>query len=171
VSVRIGTVCVRVLAGAWLVAALAACASSSTPPAPAERTPAVTAVPDRDGLTVLEHRAQPSPALSASRRNIFRERDRVAPAPPVATRAAVPVEPAPAESLIPPAPLVTLLGLAEKTDSGHLVRTAVISTGGELWIVKEGDTVAGRFRVGAVSLDRVDLRDVQTGTSRVYRLR
>ena len=162
---------VRGLAGAWLVLALSACTSSSTPPAPAERAAAGTPLPGRDGLTVLEHRAQPSPALSATRRNIFRERDRVAPAPPAGTRAEAPAEAAAANTLIPPAPLVTLLGLAEKTEGGRLVRTAVISAGGELWMVKEGDTVAGRFRVGAVTADHVDLTDVQAGTSRSYRLR
>jgi hypothetical protein len=41
---------------------------------------------------------------------------------------------------------------------------------GELWMVKEGETVAGRFRVGAVTSDRVDLTDVQSGILRSFRL-
>jgi hypothetical protein len=158
------------LAGLGIAAAASACAAPSAP-APAERTSTRVAVPERDGLAVLEHRAQPAPALNASRRNIFRERDRAAAAPAGAIRVGVPAEPVPSAPPIPPAPVVTLLGLAETNEGGRVVRTAVISTGGELWMVKEGDTVAGRYRVAAVAADRVDLKDVQSGTLRSYHLR
>ncbi len=82
-----------------------------------------------------------------------------------------PVDVPPAPAAGPPAPSVTLLGMAEKADNGRVVRTAVLNVGGGLWMVKEGETVAGRYRVTAVGIDRVDLHDVQTGAIRTLLLR
>ena len=52
------------------------------------------------------------------------------------------------------------------------VRTAIISAlSGELFLVKEGETIAARYRVGAVSADAVELNDLLTGAVRRLALR
>jgi hypothetical protein len=161
-----------VLAAACAAALTVACASPTPPPArAAQATPRPGTVATTDGLAVLEPRPHPAGALTTSRRNIFREHERTAPATPGFPRASLPVEQVPATPSLPPGPSVTFLGFAEKVEGGRTVRTAVLSAAGELWMVKEGDSVAGRFRVVAVAVDRVDLTDVQTGTVRSYHLR
>jgi hypothetical protein len=84
----------------------------------------------------------------------FSARPRVAPQaiPP----APQPV-PEPAPALPPP---LTLIGVAQDGADGSSVRTAVISTPGQLFLVKEGDevTAAGaRYRVTKISADAADL--------------
>jgi hypothetical protein len=65
--------------------------------------------------------------------------------------------PAPAAA---PAPSLTLIGVAEDAADGGGVRTAIISTPGQLFLVKEGEevTAAGlRYRVTRISADAADL--------------
>jgi hypothetical protein len=69
---------------------------------------------------------------------------------PSAPSAAVAAAPAP-----PPRPSMTLSGIA--TDGR--TRTAIISGDGEVYLAKEGDGVAGRYRVVTVESDAVTLRD------------
>jgi hypothetical protein len=59
-------------------------------------------------------------------------------------------------------PELNLLGVAQD----GAVRTAMIGSGGELLMVTEGQTVAGRYRVGKVDPDAVDLIDLGTGATR-----
>jgi hypothetical protein len=69
---------------------------------------------------------------------------------------------APVVSAAPPAPAqpsLSLSGIAErKTPQGN-ERTAIISGAGQLYLVKEGEMVAGRYRVVSVDSDAVTLRD------------
>ena len=52
------------------------------------------------------------------------------------------------------------------------MRTAIISAlSGELFLVKEGETIAARYRVGAVAADAVELNDLLTGAVRRLALR
>ena len=52
------------------------------------------------------------------------------------------------------------------------MRTAIISAlDGELFLVKEGETLAARYRVGPVAADAVELNDLLTGTVRRLALR
>lgn len=97
-----------------------------------------------------------APRLSAERRS----------APPrAAVEDAAPVGP-PAE------PAIELIGVAEQETPEGVARTAIISAlGGELFLVKEGETVAARYRVGAVSGDAVELNDLLLGTVRRLALR
>jgi hypothetical protein len=97
----------------------------------------------------LEH-GQP-PRLG---RNLFRF---VTPAPrhvPVS----LPVSVTPAAS--PPPPALKLIGVAEDIASGGLVRTAIISAPGQVYVVKEGERVTPRYLVSRVSSDVVELKDL-----------
>jgi hypothetical protein len=64
-------------------------------------------------------------------------------------------------------PAIELIGVAESASPKGPVRTAIISAlSGELFLVKEGETIAARYRVGAVSADAVELSDLLTGAVR-----
>ncbi len=64
-------------------------------------------------------------------------------------------------------PDLVLLGVAEEGN----VRTAMIGSGDELLMATEGQTVAGRYRVGKVGADAVELVDIATGATRRLSLR
>ena len=54
-----------------------------------------------------------------------------------------------------------MIGLAEDAGAdGQVVRTAILSGFGELFLVKEGELVKDRFRVGKISAEVVELLDV-----------
>lgn len=68
---------------------------------------------------------------------------------------------------VPVEPSLSLLGIAEQNTPAGLIRTAMISTGGDdLIMVTEGQTVAVRYRVVAIGADAVELKDVATGATR-----
>jgi len=60
-------------------------------------------------------------------------------------------------------PEMTLSGIAEETGDGNPVRTAVISTPGQLIFAKEGDRVLARFLVVRIAADAVQLKDDERG--------
>jgi hypothetical protein len=107
----------------------------------------------------LRDRLRPQTAPSASTRNPF------AFATPAAARNLT--HPGPAEPLagsVPANPVqipppFTLVGLAEDRDAGAVVMTAILSSPGALLFVKQGDRVAGGYRVAAISSDSVELLD------------
>ena len=68
--------------------------------------------------------------------------------------ASIPVSPQPA-----PRPSMELIGIAEESEGDRVVRTAIISGEGELFLVKEGETVTARFRVERISAGVVELSD------------
>jgi hypothetical protein len=73
---------------------------------------------------------------------------------------------APVVSDAPPGPAqpsLILSGIAESRIPQGARRTAIISGGGQLYLVTEGDMVAGRYRVVTVDSDAVTLRD-ENGT-------
>ena len=59
-------------------------------------------------------------------------------------------------------PDLILLGVAEQGST----RTAMIASGDELLMTTEGQTVVGRYRVGKVSADAIELIDLGTGATR-----
>ena len=72
----------------------------------------------------------------------------------------------------PPIALFKLIGVAEDSSPagsgdlngrGETTRTAIISGQGQLYLVKEGDTVAWIYRVGRLSADGVELLDSTGG--------
>ncbi len=80
---------------------------------------------------------------------------------PHITTQAAPAEPQPISipALAPP-PRLTLIGVAQDGAEGGTVRTAIISTPGQLFLVKEGDEVTSagvRYRVTKISDDAADL--------------
>lgn len=106
-----------------------------------------TAVPRQPGRNLFSFATRPT---------------RPAPPPPVASRAALIEAPAIAE----PAPTLKLVGIAEDTaGSGGVVRTAILSGAGQLWLVKEGDNATPRYRVARISTDVVELSDLIEGTA------
>jgi hypothetical protein len=109
----------------------------------------------------LRHRLASAPALQAPTRNpfVFEVREIPPPPPPKPQPATAP--PAFIQRLIAEPDLV-LLGVAEDGN----VRTAMIGSGDELLMVTEGQTVAGRYRVGKVGADAVELIDLGTGATR-----
>jgi hypothetical protein len=88
-------------------------------------------------------------------------------------RAAAPVEP----RLEPPAPdvpelVLELAGVAEQNTDAGLKRTAMVAApGDQLYMVTEGQELAGRYRVSAVGADAVELKDLVTGATRRLALR
>jgi hypothetical protein len=79
--------------------------------------------------------------------------------------AAVPVAPPLPEP--PPAAMVSPLkleGLAEDQGAQGPVRTAIISGFGDIFLVKEGESVTLRYRVAKISSDAVELTDLTDNT-------
>jgi hypothetical protein len=86
-----------------------------------------------------------------------------APRPPAAAVApATPVDP-PMAPQAPPA--LKLSGIAEDATPDGPVRTAILSGFGQLFVVKEGDSVAEFYRVVKISADVVELADLTYGTT------
>ena len=71
--------------------------------------------------------------------------------------------PPPPSLAVPPAPRVTLLGVATDVVNGTDVRRAILSADGVVTIAREGDEVAGQFRVGKVNQEVVDLERTTSG--------
>ena len=63
----------------------------------------------------------------------------------------------------PAQPSLSLSGIAEQKTPQGVIRTAVISGEGQLYLVTEGEQVGTRYRVARVESDAVVLRD-ETGT-------
>ncbi len=70
------------------------------------------------------------------------------------------------DSPLPELALV-LLGVAEQGST----RTAMVESGGDLLMVTEGQTLAGRYRVAKVGADAIELVDLGTGATRRLFLR
>jgi hypothetical protein len=103
----------------------------------------VFAVPERDPFRFRAAAARPTPAPVPM------------PAPPAVTEEPQPVAPPP----------FTLSGIAEDSQGDVVVRTAVVAGGGELWLVRAGEKVEGKFEVTAVEADAVELIRADTGSS------
>jgi hypothetical protein len=96
----------------------------------------------------------------------------VAPRPRITAQAPAPslILPSPAPPPAPAAPALTLIGVAQDVADGAPVRTAIISTPGQLFLVKEGEevTAAGlRYRVVRISGDAVELSAADETTLRL----
>ena len=112
----------------------------------------------------LARRVEEIASFAAPARDLFRFRA----APPTA-KVEAPVAPAVSAAPIavaPPAPPpFVLTGIAEDWQGDVLVRTAIVSGPGELWLVKAGDLVDGRFQVTAVEADAVEIVRADTGAA------
>jgi hypothetical protein len=149
---------------AWLAAAATSGVRESAAPIPERPSPI-----DANGnalaaeIARLHEHLRPSASPRQPSRNLFTyaPRPSAAPAlpPPVSKPALVE---APASR--PPAPAFKLPGIAEDTASGTTVRTAIISSAGQLFLAKEGDAVTPRFRVVKISGEVVELVDLLDNT-------
>jgi hypothetical protein len=103
----------------------------------------------------LHDRLRPETAPSAPGRNLFEfktTRAAVVAAPPVAAVA-------PPVAITAPQVPLTLSGIAEDAGADGIVRTAIISGAGQLFLAKQGDPVAPHYTVATITADGVDLQD------------
>lgn len=98
-------------------------------------------------------------AFGAAPRAVPRPARTIAP-PPAADVPAVAERPSPAAR-----PLLRLIGIAERQQDGALLRSAILSGTGDVYIVGVGDEVLGRFVVSAVDAGAVELSDSVTRAS------
>jgi Tfp pilus assembly protein PilP len=163
-----------VVAGGALIAWLAGAATSNHP-IPDVPVVQQTSIDKRGAELAIEierlhERLTPAAAPSTPSRNLFAFhaaaiRQQTAPAAP-APRAALSETPVPIA--LPP---LKLSGIAEDAGADGPVRMAFINGGGELFMVKEGDTVTPRYRVVKISGDVVELTDVIDNSTRRLALR
>jgi hypothetical protein len=111
----------------------------------------------------LHERLRPDATPRLPGRNPFRFGDRSPEARLAANPPSEPVAPI-AQPARPPLPL-RLSGLAEDAGPDGPVRTAIISGLGQLFLVKEGETVTPRYRVIKIGEDAVELVDSIDGTT------
>jgi len=152
--------------GAALAAWLAAAVTSGGRGTPSIAIKTVPAETDSAALASeiarLHDRLRPASTPRQPTRNLFSYGPAKASAAVPTTVAkpalseAAPVRPA-------PAPL-KLSGIAEDETPDGVVRTAIISGLNQLFLVKEGETVAARYRVLHVSSDVVELTDLVDDT-------
>jgi hypothetical protein len=131
----------------------------TTPPAAAVRRPAIEKEPTAEELnskaTQLRNR-RTTVGFTSATRNPFRYRASKTPAsstprerntPSAAIAPPIPVAPA--------GPVLKLSGVAQKAGK----RTAILSGDGQVYLVGEGDSVAGRYTVVTIDPEAVLLRD------------
>ena len=69
----------------------------------------------------------------------------------------------PAPPIVPP-PL-KLVGIAEDTGPDGAVRTAIISSSGQLFLVKPGERVTDRYQVARISGEAAELIDLNDNST------
>ncbi|MCL4847631.1 MAG: hypothetical protein KJ066_13925 [Acidobacteria bacterium] len=113
----------------------------------------------------LRERLANAPAPRTPSRDPFRYRVSDAPSgsPSPFSIAAPSLRPGEAVPVRPAAAPLRLVGIAEDTVDGALVRRAILSGLGDLFIVGAGESIADRYTVGAVGVDAVELDDRETG--------
>ena len=154
--------------GAVLIAWLAGAATSkrAIPPPiiPPLQTIDARGVQLTKEIARLRDRLRPTTPPAEPRRNLFTFRATT----PLAAHDA---RSTPSATIEAPAPRISepalkLAGIAEDDGADGPDRTAIISGEGQLFMVKEGDPVAGRYRVARISSDAVELADVNAGVVR-----
>jgi hypothetical protein len=159
---------------AWL--ASAAGLVRQTPEVSPSPTPVVTSGTETLAADVqaqalrLKERLAAAPLPQEPLRNPFRFAERDAPAR--REQPSAPADPVPPPLAAPVEPALELIGVAEDQTAQGLVRTAIVTAlTDELFLVKEGETIGGRYRVKTVGSDAVELTDLVSGMSRRLALR
>jgi hypothetical protein len=120
----------------------------------------------------LQERLRPTSTPRQPGRNLFSFHAAAARAARTAPMVAAP---APALVEAPPAlpvlPALKLAGIAEDEGPEGPVRTAIISGQGQLFLVKEGESVLQRYRVTKISADVVEIVDLEDNSIRRLALR
>ena len=137
------------------------------PPAAAVRRPALEKEPTAEELnskaTQLRNRTT-GVALSPATRNPFRYRSSKSSASSAPRESAAPAAAlAPPIPIAPPGPVLKLSGVAQKAGK----RTAILSGDGQVYLVGEGDSVAGRYTVVTIDPEAVLLRDAAGAEQRL----
>jgi len=164
-----------VVVGGALLAWLAGAATSNRAIAPApivQRTP-IEMRGEELAIEIarLQERLRPTTTPLQPGRNLFSFHAAAARAARTAPMVAAPA-PAPAPAQAPPAlPALKLAGIAEDEGPEGPLRTAIISGQGQLFLVKEGDSVMQRYRVTKISADVVELIDLGDNSIRRLALR
>ncbi|MCU1385206.1 MAG: hypothetical protein JWL71_3903 [Acidobacteria bacterium] len=164
-----------VAVGAALIAWLAG-AATSNPPMPLATAVHQSSIDTRGAelaseIARLHERLAPTVTPRSPARNLFAFRAAAA------RPAVMPVGAAPRPALteLKPAaaalPALKLSGIAEDPGADGPVRIAFISGEGQLFMVKEGETVTSRYRVAKISADVVELTDVIDNSARRLALR
>jgi hypothetical protein len=133
----------------------------------AQRTAAASAEIQHQAARLRE-RLQTVGAYPQPARNPFRFNNR--PRPPAARQVpAIAEEPVdPLEASVQPTLRITLSGIAEEKVDDRIVRTAIISTPHDVFLVKEGDAIEDTYKVVTIASDAVELtRVIDGGTVRL----
>jgi hypothetical protein len=121
-----------------------------------------------DEIARLQDKLRPTTPPRQPGRNLFTYHAPAPPPPPAS-------KPALSEAAVvfaPPVPALKLAGIAEDADlNGAPVRTAIISSEGQLFMVTEGENVTTRYRVMKISAEVVELLDLEMNTPRRLALR
>jgi hypothetical protein len=148
---------------AWLYAAVTA-PSRRVSMAPMERVSPVEARSEALAAEIarLHERLRPDAAPRQPGRNLFAFTARTA------SPAAQAARPTLSEAVVQvpiAAPPFKLIGVAEDPGPEGPVRTAIVAAPGQMFLVREGDTVTERFRVARISADVVELTDTIDGST------
>jgi hypothetical protein len=163
-----------VVVGGALLAWLAGAATSNraiVPPPIVQRTPIEMRGEElAREIARLQERLRPTTTPRQPGRNLFSFHAATARAARMAPIVAAPaiVEAPPA---LPALPALKLAGIAEDEGPEGPMRTAVISGQGQLFLVKEGESVLQRYRVTKISADVVELIDLEDNSIRRLALR
>jgi hypothetical protein len=120
-----------------------------------------------DEMARFRERLHPVIEPQRPARNLFQFSSRAA-APPSRVDPREPAISGLPEQRAPAAPPLTLVGIAEDPGPDGPIRTAIISGLGQLFFVKEGDSIAERFRVQHLSGQGAELSDLADST--IFRL-
>jgi len=163
-----------VVSAAGLFATWLASAPPLRPPPPsayassptAARTEAVAAE-IQEQASRLHVRIQEAVAYREPSRNPFRFSARIhaRPAPVTSNPQPQPDGEPMTSAPVRPTLLIALSCIAQDTIDGRTVRTAIISTPDGIQLVKEGDMLAGQYKVVAVGADAVELARVSDGST------
>jgi hypothetical protein len=72
---------------------------------------------------------------------------------------------------VAPRPSLKLIGIAEDASDEGTIRTAIVSGLGDVFLVKAGEIIAGRYRVEQVSADAALVTDITTASQTTLALR
>jgi hypothetical protein len=158
--------------GAVLAALFSSAATTGRRPAVSPAVQKITPVETNGAelaaeIARLRDRLRPRTPPERPSRNLFEFH--AAPQP-----RAIDVAPPPASDnviILPTALPLRLVGVAEDEGPDGAVRTAIISGQGDLWLAKEGDEIARRYRVLHITADAVDLQDLNDGSLYPLQLR
>ena len=147
----------------------------TTPDAPAPR-PAPSAARIDAAAAEIQHQAnrlrvkiERTPEFHQPDRNPFRFGARKAPPasrPAPSSEPTITVEPMTDTPAVPVKPTfrMALAGIAEDKVGDQIVRTAIISSVGDVLLVKEGDQVGGLYKVERIGTDSVELSRLDDGS-------